>query len=80
MATKRTDYSGILSTWKGLIKWLQEQNNEKKVKECLMFEIKNQNRAQFIDRARTRFNKLRAYRELKELERLSGKVINVNYL
>lgn len=79
--TKKTkDYSKELSTWKGFIEWLTTQEKEKNVWDCMLFEIKHQNRPQFIDRARTRFNKLRTYRELKEIEKLSGKTISINYV
>ncbi len=77
---KKVNYSPALATWKGFIAWLKEQKDEKKVYGCMKYELTHQNRAQFLDRARTRFNKLRSYRELKDLEKLSGKVINVNYM
>ena len=79
--TKKTrDYSNELHSWKGFIDWLRHEEDEAVIKEAIMFEIENENRPAFIDRMRTRFNKVRAYRELKELEKLSGKVINVNYV
>jgi len=76
--TKRqVDFNTQLSTWRGFIDWLRVQEDEAVVKQCMMFEIKHQNRPPFIDRARTRYNRLRAARELKELEELSGKTISV---
>jgi len=71
------DFTSELNAWKDFIKWLGEQTDDKVVHTCMMFEIKHQNRPAFIDRARTRFNKLRSIRELKELEEKSGKVISI---
>lgn len=75
----KVEFSNELSTWKGFIEWLREEEDESVIKACIIYEIKHQNRPQFIDRARTRYNKVRAIRELKELEQLSGKKINVAY-
>lgn len=77
---KKKDFTSELAAWKSFIKWLSEQQDDGVVKDCMMFEIEHQNRPPFIDRARTRFNKLRAYRELKSLEKLSGKTISINCL
>jgi len=74
---RQVDFNTELSTWKGFIDWLRAQNDEVDVKRCMMFEIEHQNRPLFIDRARTRYNRLRAVRELKELEEASGKTISV---
>lgn len=77
--TKKIDFAQESASWKNFIDWLREQKDEETVKEYIFFEIKNQNRPHFIDRARTRYNKIRSIRELKELEELSGQTINVSY-
>ena len=77
---KELDYGAQLATWKGFLAWLKDQTDEVLVRDAMLYEIAHQNRPQFIDRARTRFNKLRTYRELKELEKLSGKTISINYV
>lgn len=73
----KEDYTSELHTWKDFIRWLANDATEDEAKACMLFEIRNQNRPAFIDRARTRFNKLRAKRELKDIEKVSGKTINV---
>jgi len=77
---ERLEFVIALSTWKGFLDWLRSIEDDRKVWKCLMYECENKCRVQFIDRARTRFNKLRAIRELRELEAITGKVISVNYV
>lgn len=71
------DFTSELNAWKGFIHWLGEQEDDTTIYNCMMFEIKHQNRPAFIDRARTRFNRVRSKRELIELEKISGKVISI---
>jgi len=75
--SRQVDFNTELSTWKGFTDWLRAQEDEVDVKRCMMFEIGHENRPLFIDRARTRYNRIRAQRELKEIEALSGKTISV---
>ncbi len=71
------DFTSELSSWKDFIKWLGEQKDDTTIYNSMIFEIKHQNRPAFIDRARTRYNRVRAQRELVELEKQSGKTISV---
>ena len=59
--------------------WLKATDDEITVFKCLVYEISNECRPAFIDRLRTRYNTLRAQRELSELEKETGKVISLNY-
>jgi hypothetical protein len=77
--TKKINFSNDSSSWKVFIEWLRNEEDEDIIREYILWEIQHSNRAQYIDRARTRYNKLRAIRELKELEKLSGQTINVSY-
>jgi hypothetical protein len=77
---EKVEYHSALLTWKGFLDWLRSIEDDEKAFKCMHFEIQNKCRPQFIDRARTRFNKLRTYRELKEIEKLTGKVISINYV
>lgn len=77
---QRLEFAEAVKSWNPFIMWLQEQTDEKIIKECMEYEISMACRPAFIDRLRTRFNKIRAYNELKALEERIGKVINVNHV
>lgn len=77
---KKLEYAEALKSWNGFIMWLAEQVEQDTVEECMEYEISLACRPAFIDRMRTKFNKIRAYNELKDLEARIGKVINVNYV
>jgi len=70
----------VLISWHAFTSWLREEEDEEVLIECIAFEIENKKRAQFIDRIRTRYNKLKSMRELKELEDHCKMIINLNYL
>lgn len=74
------EFREALSSWRPYLSWLKETADDEKIYKCMHFEIENLCRPQFIDRARTRFNKARAYRELKELEKKAGKILSINYV
>lgn len=76
----KLEYAEALKSWNGFITWLAEQSDQNTVEECMEYEITMACRPAFIDRCRTKFNKIRAYNELKALEARIGKVINVNYV
>jgi len=67
-------------SWGRYILWLKEVKDEALLLETIEYELANACRPQFLDRVRTRFNKLRSLRELHELEDRAGMVINVNYV
>jgi hypothetical protein len=77
--TKKTDFELMSISWKVFLEWIRKQATETTLWDFIHYEVENKNRAPFIDRARTRFNTIRSMRELKELEALSGQVLNVNY-
>jgi hypothetical protein len=77
---EKTEYSIAVRSWRTLIDWLTSVTDEKKIRRCLAYEVQNQCRPAFLDRIRTRFNKIRAYNELKELEKITGKTISLTYL
>jgi hypothetical protein len=77
---QRLEFAYAVKSWNQFIIWLAEQDKEQKLLDCMEYEIANACRPQFIDRLRTRYNKIRAYNELKALEARIGKVINVNHV
>ena len=79
-AEEQVLFSAILASWRSFLNWLRACEDEDELFRCLIYEVQNEGRPAFIDRARTRFNKLRALRELKELEEYTGKIISVHYV
>lgn len=76
--TKKTKFtSSILNTWKGFIDWLALETDEECLLEALSYELGAENRAAYLDRIRTRYNRVRADRELKVLEEASGQSISI---
>lgn len=78
-AQERTKFASAVSVWRSFMAWLAEQADEEELLKCLVFEIENDCRPAIVDRLRTRFNTLRAIRELRELEETTGKVISLNF-
>ncbi len=76
--TKRINEA--LQSWDRFVPWLSSETSEDLVLKAMDMEIEGKCRAIYIDRCRTRFNKLRSLRELKELELKIGKVININHV
>lgn len=76
----RLEFAEALKSWNHFIMWLKEEDNQEKLHMAMEYEIENACRPAFIDRIRTRFNKVRAYNELKAIEARIGKVINVNHV
>ncbi len=75
-----TEIRSALKSWHNFTSWIKEQDDEELLLKCCAFEIKNKKRAQWIDRIRTRYNKVCQYRELKALEKHCKMIINLNYL
>ncbi len=70
----------VLSSWHKCISWLRVEDDAERLFDALAYEIQNGRRPAILDRIRSRFNKVRAYQELKALEAKIGLVININYV
>lgn len=70
----------LLRAWHNFIAALRECDDEDFLYKMLAYEVQHRNRPAVLDRIRARYNKVRAYRELKELEEVAGAIINVNYV
>ena len=76
--TKKTKFMpSVFMTWKGFTEWLALETDEQCLIDALSYELKTENRAAYLDRIRTRFNRVRAERELKALEEASGQPISI---
>ena len=62
--TKKIDFSIVLSNWHYFIDWLKTIEDESLLQEGIEYELSHQCRPTYIDRLRTRFNKVRNIREL----------------
>lgn len=65
--------------WQPFIVWLKSQESEEIILRCLVYEVQNLKRPTVLDRLRTRYNSLRARRELEELERITNCIISLNF-
>lgn len=78
-ADEKRIFAESTQNWRVFIYWLKNNCNELEVLKCLAYEIENEQRANILDRLRTRFNSIRARRELGELEEITNKVISLVY-
>jgi hypothetical protein len=76
----KTKCQAAVKSWHGFVAELRDCDDEDYLFALLAYEAQTRKRPAFLDRIRSRYNRVRSYRELKELETAVGKVVNVNYV
>jgi hypothetical protein len=69
-----------ISNWHKCLAFLRNNEDTDQLLMALAYELQHAKRPAVLDRIRTRYNKVRVVKELKEIEAIVGKVININYV
>ncbi len=72
-------FKSEISNWHRCLAFLRDNEDLDQLLKALAYELQHAKRPAILDRIRTRYNKVRVVKELKELEAVVGKIINVNY-